>query len=261
MSNSPIMSPVAKWLSESALAEMYTADYWNDIAAEQHKEWWIADGNYSACLRYLEEKGLLRQYSATEKLVTELSSSFGREIVVADLGAGIGWASACLSRLPCVREIISVELSLHRLDQLFPHAVQMMGGIGTKIGRCLGSFYDLAWPNESIDIIVMFQSFHHADNPLRLVVECDRVLRSGGRIVIAGEHYISRLHIIRAVFATLRRKGRLNTRFFELFRPDDRLGDHYYRVSDYYSFFGALGYRVRHHFVGARSPIYVIDKP
>ena len=34
--------------------------------------------------------------------------------------------------------------------------------------------------NESMDIVFMSQAFHHADQPLKLLTEIDRVTRGGG---------------------------------------------------------------------------------
>ena len=53
-------------------------------------------------------------------------------------------------------------------------------------------------------------------------------------------------------------RGRLMTNFFELFPPDDALGDHYYRESDYYLFAQMLGYRVLKYSVQRRSTAVVV---
>lgn len=56
----------------------------------------------------------------------------------------------------------------------------MFNGNPQKIGRYLGSFYSLKFPDNSIDVVLLAQAFHHAHHPLRLLKEMDRVLRVGG---------------------------------------------------------------------------------
>jgi len=122
-----MLRPITRWLSDDDLRGIYTSDYWNDIDTEKKKhEWWISGGDYQKCLDYLESKGLLRQYAHVEPFVLELAHLSGRPLIVADLAAGIGWSAAKLSRLDAVAEVMAVELSQHRLDDLFEHAVKMM---------------------------------------------------------------------------------------------------------------------------------------
>jgi hypothetical protein len=51
------MSEVQRWLSDNDLKGLYTASYWNDIEDERKKPWWIEDGDYQRCRRYLEHMG------------------------------------------------------------------------------------------------------------------------------------------------------------------------------------------------------------
>jgi ubiquinone/menaquinone biosynthesis C-methylase UbiE len=254
------MKPVTRWLSDQQLAQIYTAEFWNDVAAEKKKDLWIGDGDYTRCMEYLASSGLLREYAQAERFVREFAAGRPSPIVVADLAAGIGWTSASLSRLDEVSEVCAVEISEHRLDGLFEHAVKMMSGNETKLSRYLGSFYDLQFEDRSIDLVFLSQAFHHAENPFRLLTECDRVLRTGGRIIVTGEHFVSMQLVLRRIAAVLVRRHRLTTNFFELFPPDPVLGDHYYRISDYYFLFGTLGYRLQHQRVGNSKCIYVADK-
>jgi ubiquinone/menaquinone biosynthesis C-methylase UbiE len=254
------MKPVSRWLSDQQLAQVYTAQYWNDLAAEKEKEWWIADGEYGRCMEYLRSSGLLREYAQAERFVREFARDRQTPIVVADLAAGIGWTSASLSKLDAVSEVRAVEISRHRLDALFEHAVKMMSGDGTKISRYLGSFYDLQFEDGSVDLVFLSQAFHHAENPFRLLAECDRVLRPKGRIILMGEHFASMKLILRTFASFLVRRRRFITNFYELFPTDPVFGDHYYRTSDYSFMFGAMGYAIRHERVGNSKCIYVADK-
>jgi SAM-dependent methyltransferase len=253
-----IVSPVDHWLDEQTLSSIYSSRYWNDLAAERTKEWWIADGGKAAYARlgtYLEESGLMEDYSLAETYISSMAES---RLVIADLASGIGWTSSLLSKLPNVDRVHAVEISQHRLELLFPQAVQMFGGNWTKITRNLGSFYKLRFGDMSLDVVFLSSAFHHAENPLRLLTEIDRVLKPGGRLILIGETHISRWSVARRVAKNLLTQRRLTTNFFELFPPDNELGDHYYRHSDYFFFGQLLGYKVLKYSVQRRNTVVVV---
>lgn len=251
------MTDVLRWLSDGDLNGLYTAAYWNDIEEERKKPWWIEDGEYDECRRYLAETGLMREYQLAEAFIRDIPRD---GLKVMDLAAGIGWTSALLSKIDRVAEVHCVEMSSHRLERLFPHSIAMFQGSGAKIHRYLGSFYDLRMPEQSMDVVFLSQAFHHAHRPIRLMTECDRILKPGGRIVVVGEHRIGVHRVVSRFFSTLLRKGRIVTDFHDLFPPDPTLGDHYYRRSDYYLLFGAMGYRLQHRAAPTGNMIYVADK-
>jgi ubiquinone/menaquinone biosynthesis C-methylase UbiE len=245
------------WLSDAELGAIYSSDYWNDIEAEKQKEWWIEDGDYERCRNYLDSSGLMLEYRQAEDWVR----SMGRgSLRILDLAAGIGWTSALLSKLDCVSEVHAVEISRHRLERLFPHAALMFGAREDKIERHLGSFYQLQLPPESMDVVYLSQAFHHADRPLHLLLECDRVLARGGKILLIGEPHVTRLQILRRFARRLLTERRAVTDFYRLFPPDAETGDHYYRRSDYYFMFGSMGYRPAHRMLGSGNVAYVADK-
>src|ERR1700723_329186 len=95
-------SPIEHWLDDGALRSIYSSRYWNDLAAERAKEWWIADGSETAYARlraYLEESGLAEDYAVAEAYVSSMTSP---ELSIVDLASGIGWTSSLLSKLPNV---------------------------------------------------------------------------------------------------------------------------------------------------------------
>jgi ubiquinone/menaquinone biosynthesis C-methylase UbiE len=251
------LTAVQRWLSAEELAQIYTSRYWNDIEAEKRKEWWIEDGDYERCRRYLRRSKLLLEYQQAENFIRELP---GDDLQIADLAAGIGWVSALLSKIDKVAAVHAVEISEHRLERLFPHCVSMFGGRGEKIRRYLGSFYDLKLPEGSVNVIFLSQAFHHADRPIRLMTECDRVLKRGGRIVMVGEHVVGLPWMARRFIKVLVKERTITTDFRRLFPPDPVLGDHYYRLSDYEFLFSAMGYRAKHRVASTGQRIFVADK-
>ena len=120
-----------------------------------------------------------------------------------------------------------------------------MKGNKDKIRLIYGSFYDLQDRSEMYDVIVMSQAFHHSDQPLMLLTECDSVLREGGAILLTGEHVITLYQYVRRIASTIIKKRKMDFDFYSLFPPDDVSGDHYYRSSDYQLFFSSLGYKLK----------------
>lgn len=159
-----------------------------------------------------------------------------------------------------VAEVHATEISKHRLTELFPYAVDMFGGSPEKIRRYIGSFYELGFKDESMDVVFLSQAFHHADQPLKLLGEIDRVTRKGGVVVLSGENYTDTTAIIRRVIKVLLKQHKFCTNFHELFPPDNTTGDHYYRLADYFMFFRLLGYQLRHKIVNKHSVILMARK-
>lgn len=251
------MREIESWLSDEELKALYSYSYWNSIDEEKKKFWWIEDGKYEKCLNYLKSSKLLDEYQMSERFVRNFS---GDNLVIADLAAGIGWTSVLLSKLNNVKEVHALEMSKHRISFLFEQSLKMFSGEEDKIFRYIGNFYDLKFENESIDIIYMSQAFHHADKPLELLHECDRVLKKNGRIILVGEHYIGACRLIIRFLVTLFKRKKITFDFRELYPPDPDSGDHYYRPSDYLSMFNSLGYNMESHRVGYRNAIIVADK-
>ena len=75
--------------------------------------------------------------------------------VVVDLASGIGLTSVLLSKLSNVKEVHTVEISKHRLGLSFEHTAIILKGYNQKIYLHLGSFYDLKFDDNSVDIIYM----------------------------------------------------------------------------------------------------------
>jgi ubiquinone/menaquinone biosynthesis C-methylase UbiE len=118
----------------------------------------------------------------------------------------------------------------------------------------------LGFEDNSMDIVFLSQAFHHADQPLKLLFEVDRITKSGGVVILSGENYISSFMQVKAVIKGILRHHRFCTNFYQNFPPDDIAGDHYYRLTDYYLFFQLLGYKVSHKLVGKYSMVLMAVK-
>lgn len=254
-----MLREVINWINEEELKKIYTSDYWNDIEIEKKKEWYIENGNHKKCLEYIN-KSLMKEYYSSEKFITNFSNERERDnLKIADLASGIGWTSTLISKINIVKEVHSVEISKHRIGKLFEECILMLHGKENKLFRYLGSFYDLKFEDKSMDILYLSQAFHHADAPIKLLIECDRVLKNDGRIILVGEHFISIKKIIRKFISNLIKK-KISFNFFELFPPEPILGDHYYRISDYMIMFNSLGYSLNYEKTENGNCIYIADK-
>lgn len=250
------MREVINWLTDEELKKIYTQEYWNNIELEKTKEFWIENGNYELCLSHLN-KYLIREYHFSEKFI---KNYYKDSIKVADLASGIGWTSTLISKIDKVKEVHSVEISKHRIGSLYEECVRMLSGDENKLFRYWGSFYNLKFENESMDILYLSQAFHHADAPIKLLIECERVLKKNGRIILVGEHFISFKMIIRRFISNFIKKKTINFNFYDLFPADNILGDHYYRVSDYFFMFNSLGFSLKYEKLNDGAIIYVADK-
>jgi SAM-dependent methyltransferase len=250
------MRKVINWITDEELKKIYTQEYWNNVELEKTKEFWIENGNYEVCLKHLN-RYLISEYEHSEKYIKD----YGRDnIKVADLASGIGWTSTLISKIDKVKEVHSVEISKHRIGILFEECIKMLSGDEEKLFRYLGSFYDLKFESETMDILYLSQAFHHADAPIKLLVECERVLKKKGRIILVGEHFISLKMIIRRFISNFVKNKNIKFNFYELFPPDNILGDHYYRVSDYFFMFNSLGFSLKYEKLKNGTVIYVADK-
>lgn len=250
-------STYLEWIAEEQLKEIISSSYWNDENEEKVKEFDIRDGDTGKLRHYLEkETSFTRQFN----LLMDMARSHGRPLSGrgVDLGAGAGWTSALLSRIPAVRQVHAVDLSRHRIGVIAPLVFRMLKAEEGKIIRVLGSFYDVQLPDGSLDFCFFSQAFHHADNPRRLLREVHRLLRPSGVVLVMGEIPIGHLGMLRqwglnvikrvAPFLPFRRSPvrKWFPGFSELFPPDELLGDHFYRMKDYRKLFQQEGFSLVH---------------
>jgi len=98
---------------------------------------------------------------------------------IADLGAGEGALSQLLAR--------QAEF-VHCVDNS-PRMVQVGRALARKQGirnldYVLGDIEKVPLKDGSVDIVLLSQALHHAENPRQALAEAHRILRPGGRILI-----------------------------------------------------------------------------
>ena len=98
---------------------------------------------------------------------------------IADLGAGDGTLSRLLAR--------QAE-SVHCVDNS-PRMVQVGSALAKKehlrnLTYILGNIEKVPLPDRSIDLALLSQALHHAENPRQALSEAFRILKPGGRLLI-----------------------------------------------------------------------------
>ena len=106
---------------------------------------------------------------------------------VLDLGGGIGWLSAYLSRMDRIDRIIFLDSSKYYINHMLPNVFQQMGGMMGKVTPVEGLFSPLLLDDNALDTVVACSALHHADNMETVLNETYRVLKPGGYLFILNE--------------------------------------------------------------------------
>lgn len=130
-------------------------------------------------------------------------------LIVADIGAGVGWTSAMIALRPEVKKVYVIEPSSKRLSRV-PYVMKHFGIPESKYILINGGFENLQI-NEKINLAVLSSSFHHCfDNQMPTLFknlkdlllnekQFDFIDYHGekknfnykGKILIASEHFVN----------------------------------------------------------------------
>jgi len=106
---------------------------------------------------------------------------------ILEIGAGAGWLSAELSKLPRVVEVFATDFSTKVLQEHAPRVFSLLNAHTSKIIRTPGDFHKLDFPSNYFDFVVSSAALQHATNPVQVLREVKRVLKRGGRFVAIRE--------------------------------------------------------------------------
>ena len=146
---------------------------------------------------------------------------------VLELGAGAGWLSAALSKIPSVVEIIATDPAGRRLKDEAPEVFRRAGANEAKITRMTGDLHRLDFPDSHFDFVVCAAVLNRTANIVEALREARRVLKPGGRFVAVREPVQPRLQFKSA------RSGQKTRGGLEL-----------YSLEDYERFFTAAGFKM-----------------
>ena len=259
---------VEYWSSEPEIGSTAYFDYWNNEEIEKLKPWHVLESGFGGLEQHLKKTGLVRQLEQCLDRAAQLGHAVHG--IGADLACGVLWATSfMLKRIGSISKIYGVEYSTHRLLEIGPAVLRYYGVEADKVVLCLGSFYEIRLPDESVDFIILAEAFHHADEPGRLLAEIRRVLKQSGVVLVVGEHRIPNAAVLygrnfvkhigsrvlpkiaqRWFFGTMINSVSLFPSPEELLRPDPIMGDHYYLLRQYKQMFSAHGFG--HHRIRTR---------
>ncbi|MFZ2162806.1 MAG: class I SAM-dependent methyltransferase [Sideroxyarcus sp.] len=111
---------------------------------------------------------------------------------IAELGAGSCGLSVCLSRLPNVKKIASLDISHKRMEKMIELSTAVLGGEKQKITPVVSDFNEsLPFKDEELDAILFDAALHHSRSIWHTLAECNRVLKPGGILIAQRESYLS----------------------------------------------------------------------
>jgi ubiquinone/menaquinone biosynthesis C-methylase UbiE/biotin operon repressor len=111
--------------------------------------------------------------------LAHLLLSFVPELTIADLGAGEGTLSLLLARR--AKKVIAVDNS----EKMVEFGTELAQSHGCKnLEFRLGDLEEPPIRAESVDLALLSQALHHAQNPANAVAAAHRILKPGGRIAI-----------------------------------------------------------------------------
>jgi ubiquinone/menaquinone biosynthesis C-methylase UbiE/biotin operon repressor len=111
--------------------------------------------------------------------------------VVADLGAGEGTLSQLLAQR--AKHVIAVDISPKMVE--FGKNLALQNDLPNLEFR-LGEIEDVPIDKASVDLAILSQALHHAEDPSRALAEAWRILKPGGRILILdlAKHSFTKAH-------------------------------------------------------------------
>jgi ubiquinone/menaquinone biosynthesis C-methylase UbiE/DNA-binding transcriptional ArsR family regulator len=99
--------------------------------------------------------------------------------VVADLGAGEGTLAQMLAQR--AEKVIAIDLSPKMVE--FGQQLATQNGL-TNLEYRIGDIEDPPIEKQSLDLAILSQALHHAENPQRAVDAAFRILKPGGRLIV-----------------------------------------------------------------------------
>jgi SAM-dependent methyltransferase len=175
------LSPPMYWRTTALLHQKAKA------SMDNRAVWEIAGVKQGFDLQELHGQAV-RDYPEFEKLILG-ALLFLRRIrhpirgCAVDMGSGTGVGACILSRLEFIEKVYALEMSEQFVNEVMPVVFAQFGAQSTKIQRVVGDFNHLELAQDSLDLILDIDSFHHSEDLSVTLSECRRVLKPGGVIV------------------------------------------------------------------------------
>lgn len=161
-------------------------NYWNDIELEKTKPYWIEDDSDPKLLNFLKtDTNLLRCFEDSILFCNEFLGSVKGNVL--DVGSGVAWSSAVISRIKDVDSITANDYSEHRLTKVAPLVFKQMGGDKSKFRTLVGDFMEMEFPAGSYDVILFCQALYMYQDLDSVLKKVFSMLRENGVLMVVCE--------------------------------------------------------------------------
>jgi len=96
---------------------------------------------------------------------------------------GFGWGNTTVQLAMSGYQVMGIDIA--------PNFVEMVRrrtrALDLEVDLRVGSFFDAETIDQQFDAVLFFECFHHCDDHIRLLKALPRVLKPGGKLVLAGE--------------------------------------------------------------------------
>jgi ubiquinone/menaquinone biosynthesis C-methylase UbiE len=122
--------------------------------------------------------------AALEKVITNPPIARSVRGRVIDVAAGTCWATAILSRLEHVTDVVALDLSRTFLTTVGDRIINYFSGQRDKIRFAVSTFNAIPFADEYFDCAFFIATLHHSQTPLLTLSEIHRVLTSEGTLFV-----------------------------------------------------------------------------
>ncbi|WP_319508434.1 class I SAM-dependent methyltransferase [uncultured Methanolobus sp.] len=161
-------------------------EYWNDIESEKQKAYWIEDESDLKMLKFIREQtNLERCFADSLHFAKDISDGIYGNII--DIGAGVCWSSAMISKMGNIESVTSVDLSEHRLLKIAPLVFKQLGGDYEKFRPIVADFLKSPLPNNHYNVAVFCQALYMFPDLNMVLKRVSELLVPGGLLIVACE--------------------------------------------------------------------------
>jgi ubiquinone/menaquinone biosynthesis C-methylase UbiE len=121
---------------------------------------------------------------ALEHSLTNAATRLAVRGKVIDLGAGTCWATARISQVAEVEEVVALDMSERFLTTVGNRIITRLNGNRKKIRFAVSSFNEVPLDSEYFDCAFLIAAIHHSVTPLRTLAEVLRVLKPDGSLLV-----------------------------------------------------------------------------
>ena len=216
-----------------------------------------SDESFARLMHYLEVTTNFKAYfeEALEHFDRE-KGGLPSEIIVADMGSGICWASSLMARRSDVKVVYAVDPSDNRLK----HAkfVTRHFGVENKVKIICGTFSEPHLP-EKADLILLCSALHHCyeSGVPQLFSNIRKSLKPYGKALIANEFYVDILWVAKRLLACIKhaRDKNWECSFIDPRAPDSD-GNHWRTKKELEDMFMKYGFDVKFFPHKDKRPLY-----